>query len=58
MKRRGVVTLGACALLAVGDILAPAALAQATYPDRPVRIIVDSAVGSANDFTARTDLAA
>jgi tripartite-type tricarboxylate transporter receptor subunit TctC len=29
------------------------ALAQSGYPDRPVRIVVDSAVGSANDATAR-----
>ncbi len=57
MMRRGVVILGACALLAgvaPGNLLAPAALAEAPYPDRPVRIVVDSAVGSANDFTART----
>lgn len=27
--------------------------AQAGYPDKPVRIVVDSAVGSANDATAR-----
>jgi tripartite-type tricarboxylate transporter receptor subunit TctC len=29
------------------------ALAQSDYPNRPVRIIVDSAAGSANDATAR-----
>jgi tripartite-type tricarboxylate transporter receptor subunit TctC len=57
MTRRAVVILGALATLAwfaSGTILVPAALAQAPYPDRPVRIVVDSAVGSANDFTART----
>ncbi len=56
MTRRTVLILVALALLAglaAGLILAPAALAQ-DYPDKPVRIIVDSAVGSANDFTART----
>jgi tripartite-type tricarboxylate transporter receptor subunit TctC len=57
MTRRGVVILGACALVAgvaPGNLPVPAALADAPYPDRPVRIVVDSAVGSANDFTART----
>jgi tripartite-type tricarboxylate transporter receptor subunit TctC len=57
MKRRGVVILGACALLAgiaSGNILITEALAEAAYPNKAVRIVVDSAVGSANDFTART----
>jgi tripartite-type tricarboxylate transporter receptor subunit TctC len=49
---RGAVTLLACAAPA-GTVIAPAH-AQSTYPDKPVRIVVDSAVGSANDFTART----
>src|ERR1700693_6307274 len=50
MKRRDAVILGIVALLAGG---APAR-AEGAYPDRPVRIVVDSAAGSANDFTART----
>ena len=29
------------------------ALAQSEYPDKPVRIVIDSAAGSANDATAR-----
>jgi tripartite-type tricarboxylate transporter receptor subunit TctC len=52
MMRRDVVTLAALALIAA-DIGSATARAE-TYPDRPVRIIVDSAAGSANDFTART----
>ncbi len=48
---RGTVALLACA--AAGLVVAPAR-AQSAYPDKPVRIVVDSAVGSANDFTART----
>jgi tripartite-type tricarboxylate transporter receptor subunit TctC len=56
MKRRNVVLGGAAALLAgaAGSFRAAPARAQGAYPDRPVRIVVDSAVGSANDFTART----
>jgi tripartite-type tricarboxylate transporter receptor subunit TctC len=56
MKRRHV-TFGTAALLAcaaAGGIRIAPARAQGSYPDKPVRIIVDSAVGSANDFTART----
>lgn len=34
-------------------LAASPALAQSDYPNRPVRIIVDSAAGSANDATAR-----
>ena len=57
MTRRVVLILGACALLACvgsGNLMVASALAEDVWPDRPVRIIVDSAVGSANDFTART----
>ena len=54
MTRRGVAILGAVAFIALGDILVAPAQAASAYPDRPVRIVVDSAVGSANDFTART----
>src|SRR6185312_11997888 len=56
MKRRDVVLGGAAALLAgaAGNLRVVPAHAQAAYPDKPVRIVVDSAVGSANDFTART----
>jgi tripartite-type tricarboxylate transporter receptor subunit TctC len=56
MKTHALATLAPLALLtalvcicfAMGD-----ALAQSDYPDKPVRIISDSAVGSANDVTAR-----
>ena len=57
MTRRGVAILGAVALVAFiasGDVLVAQARAASAYPNRPVRIVVDSAVGSANDFTART----
>jgi len=56
MKRRDVLKLGAAASLAS---LGSAALsrrqarAQSGYPTKPVRIVVDSAVGSANDVSAR-----
>jgi tripartite-type tricarboxylate transporter receptor subunit TctC len=41
--------------LAIGLVLAPCAgaLAQSDYPNKPVKIIVDSAPGSATDVTAR-----
>ncbi len=51
MRRRDVIRLGGCALLA--PLGAGAARAQANYPTKPVRIVVDSAVGSANDVTGR-----
>jgi tripartite-type tricarboxylate transporter receptor subunit TctC len=59
MNRRDLLWLGAT----LGSLAALAplssrwwlahAMAQSGYPDRPVRIVVDSAVGSANDATAR-----
>ena len=52
MTRRALAILGACVLLAFGA--SRQALAEAAWPSKPVRIIVDSAAGSANDFTART----
>ena len=40
--------------LALAALLIPAgAQAQSDYPNKPVRLIVDSAAGSANDATAR-----
>ena len=55
MKRRDLLKLGAVAALAP---MGRRALAQSDYPNKdypnkPVRIVVDSAVGSANDATAR-----
>jgi tripartite-type tricarboxylate transporter receptor subunit TctC len=56
VKRREWLKFAALASLApvlLASLLARAALAQSVYPDKPVRIVVDSAVGSANDATAR-----
>ena len=55
MKRRELLKLGASAAFApLASISRPQrALAQLDYPNKPVRIVVDSAVGSANDATAR-----
>jgi len=53
MARRALITLGTLALLLLAPIGRPAAHAQENYPTRPVRIVSDSAVGSANDVTAR-----
>src|SRR5579872_522023 len=56
MMQRPLVTFGVFAVLACGasGMLVPRALAEDAWPSKPVRIIVDSAAGSANDFTART----
>ena len=53
MTRRALITLGLPALLLLAPIGRNAAQAQANYPSKPVRIVSDSAVGSANDVTAR-----
>lgn len=55
MKRRELLKLGALAAFApLASISRPhLALAQSDYPNKPVRIVVNSAVGSANDATAR-----
>lgn len=55
MKRRELLKLGALAAFApLASISRPhRALAQSDYPNKPVRIVVNSAVGSANDATAR-----
>jgi tripartite-type tricarboxylate transporter receptor subunit TctC len=50
MMRRVSVTLAAAAFLALSQNFAQA---QSDYPSRPVRIVVDSAPGSANDTTLR-----
>ena len=50
MKTHWVLALASICLLAAG---AGDALAQESYPSKPVRIVVDSAAGSANDATAR-----
>jgi tripartite-type tricarboxylate transporter receptor subunit TctC len=56
VRRPEWIKLGALALLAALVSAAgviSGARAQSGYPDKPVRIVVDSAVGSANDVTAR-----
>jgi len=56
MKTRALPSLGSLVLftgLACAAFPANTAWAQAEYPNKPVRIISDSAVGSANDVTAR-----
>jgi tripartite-type tricarboxylate transporter receptor subunit TctC len=55
MKRRDFIKLGALALAppALTSLPTRGARAQSGYPDKPVRIVVDSAVGSANDVTGR-----
>ena len=56
MKRRSLITLGAMAFLAplcCTSVLTRDALAQSDYPNKPIRIVVNSAPGSANDVTGR-----
>jgi tripartite-type tricarboxylate transporter receptor subunit TctC len=55
MRRRELLKLGALTSLAPlsSRLWLRNAAAQSDYPNRPVRIVVDSAVGSANDATAR-----
>jgi len=56
MTRRALMVRGAIALivpLCLVSLNVGGALAQSEYPDKPVRIVVDSAAGSANDATGR-----
>jgi len=55
MKRRDLLAIGSLALLARFSSagLAGEAHAQSAYPNRPVRMVLDSAVGSANDVMGR-----
>lgn len=56
MKRRDALKLAALAALAPAGpaLLRPRpARAEADYPNKPVKLVVDSAVGSANDVSAR-----
>ncbi len=57
MKRRDVLKFGAklagLAPLGAAAFSMRQALAQSDFPTKPVRIVVDSAVGSANDVSAR-----
>jgi tripartite-type tricarboxylate transporter receptor subunit TctC len=53
MKRRDLITLGPLALLASLASTSRAARAQSGYPTKPVRLVIDSAVGSANDLNGR-----
>ena len=51
MKRREVLTLGIAALGA--GVALPRALAQAKYPDRPIKLVVPFVPGGVNDAVAR-----
>ena len=53
MKRRDLLKLACLAPVGLSPLSSRRALAQADYPTKPVRIVVDSAVGSANDASAR-----
>ena len=54
MNRRRLITAAASATAALATgLTAPAALAQATYPDRPIRIIVPFPAGDGLDGQAR-----
>jgi tripartite-type tricarboxylate transporter receptor subunit TctC len=54
MNRRRLITAAASATAALATgLAAPAALAQATYPDRPIRIIVPFPAGDGLDGQAR-----
>jgi tripartite-type tricarboxylate transporter receptor subunit TctC len=51
MKRRDVLTFGVAALC--GGAALPRALAQAKYPDRPIKLVVPFVPGGVNDAVAR-----
>jgi tripartite-type tricarboxylate transporter receptor subunit TctC len=56
MRRRAFLALTALTAvvpLCCTALLPEAALAQSSYPNKPVRLVVDSAAGSANDVTGR-----
>jgi tripartite-type tricarboxylate transporter receptor subunit TctC len=56
--RRGAGRLGVfAALLVAGMMVAGAAMAQSQYPDKPIRLIVPQAPGSATDTLARLIIA-
>src|ERR1700757_362153 len=51
MKRRDVLTLSAATLVVAAAM--PRALAQAKYPDRPIKLVVPFVPGGVNDAVAR-----
>ena len=52
MKRRDVLALGLSAA-ALGGLAPRQALAQAKYPDRPIKLVVPFVPGGVNDTVAR-----